>query len=143
MDEGKRIATNGRADAQERPASDVGADVGTEEPRNPRGKKIVEYLDEALEMKNPLAANVAVLNCDLLLFASHFRRQIEPVLEAIPPATGGLGKLTPAIDAHLRICRQVERFSTLIDRLTRAKDVVDKGAGRARVLGAECEKPSS
>ena len=143
MDEGKKIATNGTADAQEQPAFDVGADVGANDSRDPRGKKIVEYLDEALEMKNPLAANVAVLNSDLLLFARHMRRLIEPVLEAIPPATGGLGKLTPAIDAHLRICRQVERFSTFIDRLSRAKDVVDNGAGRTRVMDGECEKPQS
>ena len=54
MDEEKKIAMNGMADAQEQPAFDVGADVGANESRNPRGKKIVEYLDEALEMKNNL-----------------------------------------------------------------------------------------
>jgi hypothetical protein len=143
MEVGNKMATNGTADALEQPASNVGAVVGTDEPRNPRGKKIVEYLDESLEMKNSLAANVAVLNSDLLLFASHLRRLIEPVLEATPPATGGVGKLMPAIDAHLRICRQVERFSTFIDRLTRPRDVVDKGAGRAKAGGAECSKFSA
>jgi hypothetical protein len=103
----------------------------------------VEYLDEALEMKNPLAANVAVLNSDLLLFARHMRRLIEPVLKAIAPATGGLGKLTPAIDAHLRVCRQVKRFSTFIDRLSYTTGTVDKGAVRARVVDGEFEKQQS
>ncbi len=83
-----------------------------------REQKVLEFQAAALHMDNPLAANVALMTGDLMLFASQVRRVIEPALRAVAQPQD-FPQVTPAIDGYLRLARQVERLSYFLDRLQR------------------------
>jgi hypothetical protein len=83
-----------------------------------REKKILEFQADALHMDSPLAANVALMTGDLMLYACHVRRVLEPALKAVAQPQD-FPQVTPAIDGYLRLARQVERLSYFLDRLQR------------------------
>ncbi len=83
-----------------------------------RELKVLEFQAAALHMDSPLAANVALVTGDLMLCASHVRRVLEPALRSVAQPQD-FPRVTPVIDGYLRLARQVERLSCLLDRLQR------------------------
>jgi hypothetical protein len=82
-------------------------------PHDPRYQRIVDYLNTALAIEDPLAANVAATNSDLMLMAYRLKQAIATAMEMTPAALEEFEKLMPAVDSFLRITRQVERFAKL------------------------------
>ena len=97
--------------------------------KDERHERIMEYLRSSLAMKDPLAANVGAVNSDLMLFGYSLRRAISKALDMTPDVLDQLGKLMPAMEAYMRISKQVERFTKLNQQLARAEKAVQ--AGRA------------
>jgi hypothetical protein len=108
-----------------------GAVAGNHElqAKDERHERIMEYLRSSLAMKDPLAANVGAVNSDLMLFGYSLRRAISKALDMTPDVLDQFGKLMPAMEAYMRISKQVERFTKLNQQLARAEKAVQ--AGRA------------
>jgi hypothetical protein len=123
MDENANVDV---ADVTEPQQTDVGASV--EALAELREKRTVDYLQKALEMGDPLSANIGAVNADLMLFAGHMRRIIAPALERLPSEPRALANLVPAVESHSRVARQIERLAALMNRLDRQTAAAKKTA---------------
>jgi hypothetical protein len=108
-----------------------------------RDRKNREYLRAALNMENPLAAGIGVLNGDLMIFANHMQRTIMPALRTSSTEPGALAKVMPVMEAYGRVARQVERLATLTDRLNRQQEAANKAAAKMRANEAGTETASA
>lgn len=80
-----------------------------------RLEKVQDHLREALGKADSLEANLDAVSADLMLMACRFREAIEEKF-----GKGSLDRferLVPAIDAYLRVARQIERLASLDRRL--------------------------
>jgi len=120
-----------------------GGDLPEEDDQ--RQRRIDDYRRAALAMEDPLAANVAAVNSDLLLFGYSLQQAITQALQTAPTALDEFGKLMPAIDSYMRISRQVERFAKLNQQLTAAEKArrSAKQAATADQPGAPSEETTS
>jgi hypothetical protein len=80
-----------------------------------RLEKIEDQLRESLRKANALEANLGAVSTDLMLMACRLKEAIEERLGKNP--LEDFEKLMPAIDAYLRVARQIERLVTLAQRL--------------------------
>ena len=81
-----------------------------------RLEKIQEYLRHSLGKVDPLEANLGAVSADLMQMALRLKEAIEADLGA--RQLDHFEKLMPAIDAYLRVTRQIDRLASLDRRLT-------------------------
>ena len=118
----QNVATQTEQGAEATPVGGAGADRQPPPAHDARQERIRDYLRSALAMKDPLAANVGAVNSDLMCFGYSLQRAITQALDLTPVALDEFGKLMPAIDAYLRISRQVERLAKLSQQLAGAAE---------------------
>ena len=87
--------------------------AGAAELMELREQRASEYLSAALRTEDTLAANVGAINADLMFFAHHARRMIEPALKMAPAELEAFQHLYPALQAHARLAREIGRLSAL------------------------------
>jgi hypothetical protein len=131
MDENTKIDADAEAGLQEPAVGHTANSSQVEELMVSREQKAIEYLQAALEIKDPLLANVAVMNADLMFYSHQIRRIVEPAFKMAPADLGELTNLLPAMDSALRVHRQSERFSMFIAKLKRQQDEVAKAISTA------------
>jgi hypothetical protein len=83
---------------------------GSAAPHDERLELIRAFLTQALQRADPLAANLAVLNADLMQFAYRLRQSMEQSLTGSHPDYPELARQT---ELYLRCVRQVDRLAQL------------------------------
>ena len=131
MEETTKNDANMGVGLQEPAAGRAADDAQVEELMVSREQKTLEYLRAALEIKDPLIANVAVMNADLMFYSHQIRRIVEPAFKMAPADLSELTNLLPAMDSALRVHRQSERFSMFISKLKRQQDEAAKALAAA------------
>ena len=86
--------------------------------QDPRLKRVADYVNAAIQRADPLAAVIGVANSGLFSLATRFQDAIAAATDPKNPEPMDLRTLQPAIDAYLRIMRQIDRFTQLELRLT-------------------------
>jgi hypothetical protein len=76
-----------------------------------RVRRILEYRGEALVDPDALQANLGVLNSGLMLMARSLEDGMRRLLTSSEMTEETLIKVRPALDTHLRVLRQIDRFS--------------------------------
>jgi len=76
-----------------------------------RLSRVRDYQAASLENENALEANLGSINGGLMRIALWLDETIERALESGPRTVERIQEVMPAIDAHLRVTRQVDRFA--------------------------------
>lgn len=128
MNETKSMDEKQPKELQGNAGDDGGRGESADEVVRLRDQRLEQYLRAALQMEDPLVANVSALNADLLQLAKHMTQRIVSAYEELSPNVGEFIHLAPATDAYLRLTRQIERFSTLVDRINGRQGRADNTA---------------
>jgi hypothetical protein len=88
---------------------------------DPRLRRINEYLQAALAKQDALQANLSAANADLMTISYKLVAVIKETMDAAPASLEAYEELGPAISDLLRIHKQIDRFSTLDNRLASTK----------------------
>jgi hypothetical protein len=75
--------------------------------------RITEYVSEALAAADPLAANVGVINGDLMHMAYALRQGLAEALQQPPESLLAMSEAMPAMDGFLKVTKQIDRFTQL------------------------------
>ena len=78
-----------------------------------RLSRVFDYQAKSLAKEDDLEANLGSINSGLMRIAIWLDEAVDQVLESGPRTVERLTRLLPAIDAHLRVTRQVDRFAQL------------------------------
>ena len=78
-----------------------------------RLSRVADYQAKSLAREDDLEANLGSINSGLMRVALWLDETIDQVLESGPRSVERLTRMLPAIDAHLRVARQVDRFAQL------------------------------
>jgi hypothetical protein len=92
------------------------ADLNTE-----RLNRVGDYQEKALQIKDPLRSNIALLNGSLLMTAFRYDETITAALERGPLSPKGLQRIGPAIEVQLKLARQIDRFANFEQRMSKAE----------------------
>ena len=76
-----------------------------------RLNRVLDYQAASLEKENALEANLGSINSGLMRIGLWLDETIERAIESGPRTIERIQELMPAIDAHLRVTRQVDRFA--------------------------------
>jgi hypothetical protein len=76
-----------------------------------RIKRISEYIGESLARSDGLAANLGVINGELMLLRKQLAQLLESLFSGDPEEV--LARCYPAIELLLRMDKQIERYSNL------------------------------
>ncbi len=92
-----------------------------------RVRRVLDYQANSLGKEDALEANLGSINSGLMRVALWLDETIEQAMESGPRTVERLQGLLPAIDTHLRVTRQVDRFAqtelrVAESRKTRAND---------------------
>jgi hypothetical protein len=79
--------------------------------RNIRLQRILAYQAQALSKRNLLRSNLATTNSGLMRMALRLEETIDELMAQAPLTEERLQLLFKAIDAHLRVTRQIDRFA--------------------------------
>jgi len=86
------------------------ADVGGAEVPDRRGRCLLQLVEETLANRNPLAANLGLVNCDLMRLARTFYDRLSEALARHPDTPEELAQLARAFDQFLKVTKQIERY---------------------------------
>ena len=86
-----------------------------------RLSRVLDYQASSLEKHDPLEANLGSINSGLMRVALWLDEAIEQAMESGPPNVERLPQIIPAIDTHLRVTRQVDRFAQVEMRAAEAR----------------------
>ncbi len=78
-----------------------------------RLSRVLDYQACSLAKDNPLEANLGSINSGLMRVALWLDETIEEAMESGPLNVERLARILPAIDTHLRVTRQVDRFAQI------------------------------
>ena len=78
-----------------------------------RLSRVLDYQASSLQKDDPLEANLGSINSGLMRLALWLDETIEQAMESGPPNVERLSRILPAIDTHLRVTRQVDRFANI------------------------------
>lgn len=113
--------------ADETPAIDESSESAGAEAVRPasshkaRLSRLLDYQASSLEKDDPLEANLGSINSGLMRVALWLDETIEQAMESGPPNVERLSRILPAIDTHLRVTRQVDRFANIELRAAEAR----------------------
>lgn len=86
-----------------------------------RLSRVLDYQASSLQKDDPLEANLGSINSGLMRVALWLDESIEQAMESGPPNVERLSRVLPAIDTHLRVTRQVDRFANIELRAAEAR----------------------
>ena len=78
-----------------------------------RLSRVLDYQASSLGKEDPLEANLGSINSGLMRVALWLDETIEQAMESGPRTVERLQRILPAIDTHLRVTRQVDRFAQI------------------------------
>lgn len=78
-----------------------------------RLSRVRDYQAKSLAKEDDLEANLGSINSGLMRVALWLDEAIEEALESGPRSIERLKRMLPAIDTHLRVARQVDRFAQI------------------------------
>jgi len=78
-----------------------------------RLSRVRDYQAKSLAKEDDLEANLGSINSGLMRVALWLDEAIEQALESGPRSIERLKRMLPAIDTHLRVARQVDRFAQI------------------------------
>jgi hypothetical protein len=90
------------------------------EMRRARMKRVDDYQARSLSRASPLHACLGSMTSGLLRIALQFDEVIDDAIKSSPRTLDQVKKLTPSVDVHLRVARQIDRFAHLeqaVDKL--------------------------
>jgi hypothetical protein len=85
-----------------------------------RSQRIADYCAAALENPCPLAADVGVVNSDLMRVQCFVQEALNHAIAEIIPTLTGLASVTPGIDTLLKVNKQIDRYTQLEIQLAQA-----------------------
>jgi hypothetical protein len=121
------------------PGAPRGTDGETGAKSDPRERRILAYHQTALEILDPLAANVAAVTADIMLMEHQVKRILTPALEMAASAPRELANLLPVLDRYLRLTGQIHRYSRFSDHLARQTKAAAEAAAKASEAAKELE----
>jgi hypothetical protein len=83
------------------------------EIREARLSCVMNYQAKSLEKTDALEANLGSLNSGLIRIGVSLDETIQQALESSPRTLESVQRLLPAIETHLRLTRQVDRFAQI------------------------------
>ena len=86
-----------------------------------RLSRVLDYQASSLEKEDALEANLGSINSGLMRVALWLDETIEQAMGSGPPNVDSLQRILPAIDTHLRVTRQVDRFAQIELRAAEAR----------------------
>ena len=86
-----------------------------------RLSRVLDYQSRSLEKDDPLEANLGSINSGLMRVALWLDEAVEEAMASGPPNVERLSRILPAIDTHLRVTRQVDRFAQIELRAVEAR----------------------
>lgn len=86
-----------------------------------RMSRVLDYQLSSLQKDDPLEANLGSINSGLMRVALWLDESIEHSMEIGPRNVERLSRILPAIEAHLRVTRQVDRYAQLELRAVEAR----------------------
>lgn len=86
-----------------------------------RLSRVLDYLAHSLAKHDPLEANLGSINSGLMRMALWLDESVEQAMASGPPDVERLSRVLPAIDTHLRVTRQVDRFTQIVLRAVEAR----------------------
>lgn len=89
--------------------------------RGARLKRVLDYRASSLQKDDPLEANLGSINSGLMRVALWLDETIEQAMQSGPPNVERLSRILPAIETHLRLTRQVDRFAQIELRAVEAR----------------------
>ncbi len=101
---------------------ETSAVVSTPDPTRQRRQVIGSYRSAGLQMKDPLAASLAVLNSDLMSVAAE---SVVPVMELLQRARQdgvALADCERWATLHLRFVKQIDRLAQISQKLERPQE---------------------
>ena len=87
-----------------------------------RLSRVLDYQASSLQKDDPLEANLGSINSGLMRVALWLDETIEQAMVSGPPNVERLSRILPAIDTHLRVTRQVDRFANIELRAAEARN---------------------
>ena len=101
------------ADLPEEPTGE--APVADEQPSSEnyqlRQQRVLDYQNAAMAITNVLVSNLASINSGLFQIALRLEETIENAMARTPVPVERMQRVYQAIDAHLRVSRQIDRFA--------------------------------
>ena len=98
-----------------------------------RLSRVLDYQASSLEKDDPLEANLGSITSGLMRVALWLDEIIGQAMESGPPNVERLSRILPAIDTHLRVTRQVDRFAQIELRAVEARKPKTTDDNRATV----------
>ena len=108
-----------------------------------RMQRILEYAAQALANTNVLESNLASINSGLLKMALWLEQTIEEATASMPLTPERVQRVYQAIDTHLRIARQVDRFAQIELRAAHPGRTGPKARISVEVVGDDAGGPLS
>jgi len=82
-----------------------------------RSELIEKYREQSLQKANPLAANLALINCDLMVFAQGNAESVSPPPSWLKGSPEALQQFERQANLQLRIVRQIDRLARMDEQL--------------------------
>jgi len=101
-----------------------------------RLSRVLDYQASSLDKEDPLEANLGSINSGLMRIALWLDETIEQTVRSGAPNAERLTRILPAIDTHLRLTRQVDRFAQLELRAVEARKPKSIDSGSAKLADA-------
>lgn len=107
-----------------------------------RFQRVLDYQGQALANVSPLESNLGSINCGLLRMALRLEETIEATMVRTPVSAERMERVYKAIDTHLRVARQIDRFAQVELRAAdRSKAGLKKKTGVDAIVGDSSEPP--
>ena len=83
------------------------------EIRDARLSRVIDYQAISLKKNDALEANLGSINSGLMRIAVSLDETIEQAIESAPRTLDRAQRILPAIETHLRVARQIDRFAQI------------------------------
>jgi hypothetical protein len=108
-----------------------------------RLQRILDYTAQALANSNVLESNLASINCGLLKMALWLEQTIAEAMTRTPVTPERMQRVYQAIDTHLRVARQIDRFAQIELRAAHPRELGPKARITVDVIGDNKSGPAT
>jgi len=95
--------------------------TGLADRHEARLRRVLDYQANALAKEDALEGSLGSINSGLMRMSLWLDEAIEQAMESGPPHVERLEQILPAIETHLRVTRQVDRFAQIEMRANEAR----------------------
>ena len=103
--------------------------------------RALDYQSDALRKDDPLEACIGGLNAGLIRVACYLEDAVEQSLAKEPATIEKIRQLGPALDAYMRLTRQVERFAQVEARLAEGRKEAENVKSKLQMLALQGHAP--